>query len=298
MWAWCCLSLVASICGLGASSDLSEWRAESPPARGSDGGPGVPIPPDAAVWVVSMTNSHVIARRTAWKQYCRWRWETPRFEVPLLMGPEPTSKARVSDGWLVGSDTEFARGVWWFSLDGRTRYQVAVPDLLTPQIVGFVRGPEDLYVLHGVPSYDSGEIWRVTKAEDGSRWKMERFATLRHGPYIAAPYGEGCLVVVTWCGLETVDSDARADLVLTDAFWRGAPPLSVVVDAEEHWAYVSFDAGVAKIGLQGGERARVIWLRPPDRESRSETNEGGGPEEKGEGGQVPTGRRGVSTINN
>jgi len=275
----------------GKHSALAKWRVCRVPEPGAEGFPSIPERGDDPVWMVALTNRRVVVRRsTALAVWGRREW--PRFDIPLMPSPEapwlppaaPRRAFRVAGGWLIAYGTlEMPRGLWWFSEGGMDSYRVSVPDAMGPvHVIGLVRNGPDLYALCGTVcwSSESGAIWRLVQRMEDHRWEARPFAVLQHCPCVAAPYGDGSLVVATGGSVEAVSSDGRTELVLGKVFWPATAITSIVADSEGQRAYVGLSTGIAKIALRDPGKGRVLWLCPP-KGRRTESKRERGKEGKG-----------------
>src|SRR5262245_58039948 len=145
-------------------------------------------------WVVSVSGKRVVARLA---EQSRAEGTMPDFPLDVEDVPEsyrrPFCAARVEDGWLVSYNKgEFGGAVWWFSADGKKRYEVE-----SGNVWQFVATKDGIFAVDGLAhlTMNYGSIVRITK-KDG-RWVGNTFAKLPAEGCAAVALADGTLVVGT-----------------------------------------------------------------------------------------------------
>lgn len=157
-------------------------------------------------WFISVSGDQVSARLP---QHSRSAVQMPDFplnveEVHEHHRRHPSCAARTNDGWLVSYNVgEWGGSVWWFSTDGKKRYQV----LKYANVEQFVTTKDGLFAVQGLSHLSSskGSIERITKKE--GRWVGEQFAKLPAAGHATVALADGTLVVGTGARLTVTGSD-------------------------------------------------------------------------------------------
>ncbi len=180
-----------------------------------------------------------------------------------------TAASMVDDGWLVShNDGEFGAWLYWYSPDGKARYDVAA----NAWVNRFFPFAGRLFAICGLShmSSDSGEVLEL--ANVGGRWQAVRRIALAQEARLAAPLTETSFLVLCTATLAEVSLDGtvryRFGLINTglpdtwppSVFWFFSNPSSMLVHAGKIWVGTSF--GVVIITLGGAWQANVEWLVP------------------------------------
>jgi hypothetical protein len=242
-------------------SDLGKWIDTDPPKQGSRRS-GTANSDTKHEWLVSLRDDRPEARL-----------RTAKDDVPAPLPfdfEEGTAKeglygkrrfsVKVEDGWIVGINAgEFGGGLWWFSPDGKERYQVAKDT----RIRGLISTEAGLFALEGLAhmSTDRGRILRLTQTPAG-RWQSEDFIDLKHAPEVFTKAADGSLTIATTGRLlRVVPATKEVEVLVDEAFWGGLYPNSMVI-TPEGVTYMGMRHGVAKVEKKKGDSSRVRWLLP------------------------------------
>jgi len=235
--------------------DLSKWIVTDPPTLGSDR--WYAANHSDTEWVVSISNDRVaVAPRDFQPTRSPLPFNPREGRAQDALGGEQFV-AKVEDGWVVGFNAgEFGAGLWWFAPDGERRYKIS-----ENQVSGFIHSTAGLLALEGLAhlTLSRGQIIRVTRGKD-RRWKASRFVDLQHAPETAFQEADGSILVATTDRLVRVHLDQKMDVLLSDTFWGGLYPRSMVRDSSGVM-YLGMRHGVARITPQK-KGFSIKWLLP------------------------------------
>ncbi|MDX2046794.1 MAG: hypothetical protein SFU87_08405 [Chitinophagaceae bacterium] len=153
------------------------------------------------------------------------------------------SVLKVDDGYLVG----FWKGEWggclfWFNNDGKQRYQVS-----GDMIVQFLKRNNKYYAIEGLAhlSMSDGSVIEIEKAN--GKWTTKEYVRLHFAPYAADIDSKNNFIIVTSDNLLSVDTNKKVDTLITEGFWGGLYPTSMVIKRDV--AFVGMRHGVFRFYL-------------------------------------------------
>jgi hypothetical protein len=103
-------------------------------------------------------------------------------------------RTAVKVGWLVNDNQgEFGGAIYWFSRDGKRRYQIS-----EHQALDFLSLPSGVHAIEGLNHMgtDRGSLIRIARPTPGARWKATTISLLPSRPYAASVRRNGTILIV------------------------------------------------------------------------------------------------------
>jgi hypothetical protein len=152
-------------------------------------------------WIVVTDGKRVMAKRT----YSYFSGPKPGFALDVVgtvftkYRHYPKCATRVEDGWLVAYNAgEFGGAIWWFSGDGKRRYEV----LDFCNVNQFISTKDGLFAIEGCSHGWGGEGSILRLVTKDGKWVTEVFAKLATEGRGATVAADGTLVVITSTDLQ------------------------------------------------------------------------------------------------
>ncbi len=240
-------------------ADLSQWIALSPPRAHEEKWTAASHSP--VTWEVCLQSGKPIAR--LYNEATEQRILLPFGFYPRIIGDTPEvdlynkttfprkEMAILPDGWLLSfSDSS----IYWFSPEGRQQEEV-----LNRPVTRFVSTKR--FGLLGIPVQGLSESGLLQFVREQDHWVSQTFVALNEDPYLCQEDKDGSLLVLTDTQLLRIHPDKSVQPLLTDVFWNGLSPNSLLPLANGD-IYVGMRHGVARLHHMSKDKYKVQWLLP------------------------------------
>jgi hypothetical protein len=245
-----------------ASESIATWKVLVPPKPGSVDWYCENV--SDLVWQVSLNNGAIDAKGlTTEELYSVWfnsAKETPQFSFGKFRD-FPRRFVEVADGFLVGYNKgEWGGKLYWFSRDGRSRYQVS-----NHQVTGFVRHGPDVFAFEGLSHLSSSRGSMIKLERRGGKWRARTIVDLRDepGPYVA----DGSERVLLLVGHRLVSLDFTGSQQVLHESSAGFGRASSVVRAQDDVIFIGAGRVVIRLTPEGSSFREQWLVRPQDAES-------------------------------
>lgn len=161
----------------------------------------------------------------------------------------PSYTHKVPDGWLIAYNRgEFGASLWWFSADGKERYQVS-----DHQVNQFFAFGDRILAVEGLAHLGMSKGSVIELIRDSKRWKASTFAELTGSGVAMADLPDGRLCIVTSDRLLAVSLEKKVEVLLPAPDWGGLYPSSIAIDKKSGIAYIGMRKFVARYNLKDTE---------------------------------------------
>ncbi|QIF05701.1 hypothetical protein [Roseimicrobium sp. ORNL1] len=237
------------------SRDVAKWIEVTPPPNPSDDYSNFMYRANWSTdeWVVSQVDGKVRAVLKADRDN-ESQTARPDFPMSASVGGgdaryEPTLVLRTDDGWLAAYNRgEFGSVLWWYSLDGKTKYQIS-----KSRVNQFIRHKNRFFAVEGLAhmGYSEGSLIELVKRS--GKWTVTQFVELPNSGEAISVLPDDRFCVVTSDMLLAVSLEKHMEILLPNARWGGLYPNSVTTDGEGRNIYIGMRQFVVRYELADKE---------------------------------------------
>jgi hypothetical protein len=170
---------------------------------------------------------------------------------------KPAQLYSTGDGWLAAYNRgEFGSVLWWYSLDGKTKYQVS-----ESRVNQFIQYKDRIFAVEGLAHLGSAEGSLVELVKHSGKWKVTQFVELPGSGEAVTVLPDGRLCIVTPDMLLAVSLEKHMEILVPKGRWSMLHPNSITADAEGRNVYIGMRQFVVRHPL-GDKEHRTHLLLP------------------------------------
>lgn len=241
--------------------DVTKWIEVTPPLKRSDEYMNfvtrAKYSEDA--WSVSKVDGKVHALLYA-DMYNEPLADWPKFSTGAPVAGDndlhkPTQLCHTGDGWLaVYNRGEFGSVLWWYSFDGKTKYQIS-----KSRVNEFIQHKGRIFAVEGHDVFSEGSLIELVK--HSGKWTATQFVELPGPGEAVTVLPDDRLCIVTSDMLLAVSLEKHMEILVPKGPWSGLYPNSITTDAEGRNIYIGMRQFVARYQL-GDKEHRTQLLLP------------------------------------
>ncbi|WP_147263561.1 hypothetical protein [Roseimicrobium gellanilyticum] len=159
------------------------------------------------------------------------------------------------DGWLaVYNRGEFGSSLWWYSLDGKIKYQIS-----EHWVNGFIQHKNRIFAVEGRDSPTSSEGSLIELAKLSGKWTATQIVELPGAGLAVTVLPDDRFCIVTSEMLLAVSLEKRTEVLVPNGHWIRWYPNSITTDAECRNVYIGMRQFVVRYPLGDNEhRAHLL----------------------------------------
>jgi hypothetical protein len=188
--------------------------------------------------------------------------DRPSFSMSAPVGGandlhEPTQLLSTGDGWLAAYNRgEFGSVLWWYSLDGKTKYQIS-----KSRVNQFIQHKNRIFAVEGLAHMGFSEGSLIELVKRSGKWTATQFVELPGSGLAITVLPDDRFCIATSDMLLAISLEKHMEILLPNGQWGGLYPNSIAIDADGRNVYIGMRQFVVRYVL-GDKEHRTHVLVP------------------------------------